>query len=330
VTPQAERVVAAEDGTGLHVEIDGAGRPGPVFVFVNGLNLTIHHWRSQRTGLAGAGRLVFYDHRGHGRSGRASWRTATIRQAARDLKAVLDATAREESVILVGHSMGATVISALAAEHPELFGDWIAGVALLEGLPGRWGDVTYGLGSRVSRPMVALSTLLAPLQPLSAVAFWLVHRVMVFLRPSLAPIPARVRAAGRARGRTTLWGVVMSASTLAFTALFTDSMVRDYSGALPVVGRAATLVVAGTADPYIPDQAKVRLTELIPGARLLLVQGGGHSSHRRQADLVNAELRRLATDAMRSASLRMPKGGTAGGAKGRPRSAGRGTSVSLG
>ncbi|MGW1297349.1 alpha/beta fold hydrolase [Streptomyces sp. NPDC002533] len=298
MTSQIERVVAAEDGTGLHVEVDGADRAGPVFVFVNGLNLTIHHWRSQRTGLAGAGRLVFYDHRGHGRSGRATWRTATLRQSALDLKAVLEATAPGEPVVLVAHSMGATAVTALASECPELFGDSVAGVALLEALPGRWGDVSYGLGIRLARPLVALATLLAPFQSVSAFMFWLVNRATVLVRPSLAPTAPQRRAAGRARGRNTVWGgVVMSASTLTFTALVTDSMVKDYSAALPTVGRAAALVVAGTGDPYIPDRAKTRLAELIPGARLLLVENGGHSSHRRQADLVNAELMELAARA---------------------------------
>lgn len=305
MTSQIERVVTAEDGTSLHVEIDGADRSGPVFVFVNGLNLTIHHWRSQRAGLAGAGRLVFYDHRGHGRSGRASWRTATLRQSAQDLKAVLEATAAGEPVVLVAHSMGATVVTALASEYPELFGDSVAGVALLEALPGRWGDVSYGLGARITRPLVALSTLLAPFQPLSAFVFWLVNKVTAFVRPSLAPTSARVRAPGQARGRTAVWGgVVMSASTLTFTALVTDAMVKDYSDALPSMGRAAVLVVAGTDDPYIPDQAKIRLSELIPGAKLLLVEDGGHSSHRREAELVNAELVKLAA---RAAPLRQPQ-----------------------
>jgi len=297
VTTPTELAVQS-GGTSLHVEIDEAEGQVPTFLFVNGLNLTIHHWRSQRAGLSSAGRLVFYDHRGHGRSGKTSWRRATIRQTALDLKAVIDAVATGGPLVLVGHSMGGTVIAALATEHPELFGGTVTGVALVESLPGRWGDVSYGLGMKVSRPLVVLSRLLGPVRLLSAACFWAVNSVAVRIRPQWAPTSPRVRAADRARGRTTLWGVIMSASTLTFTALSTDAMVCDHSQALPVVGRAAALVVAGTDDPYIPDETKTRLAELIPGAKLLVVADGGHSSHRRRADLVNAELISLAARAV--------------------------------
>ena len=60
-------------------------------VFVHGYALNQDCFHFQRLALRGTARLVFYDQRSHGRSGRGSPESATLQQLAADLDAVLDA-----------------------------------------------------------------------------------------------------------------------------------------------------------------------------------------------------------------------------------------------
>ena len=55
----------------------------------------------------------------------------TLRSMGRDLATVLDAVAPGKPAVLIGHSMGAMAILALAEQRPDLFGERIVGVALL-------------------------------------------------------------------------------------------------------------------------------------------------------------------------------------------------------
>ena len=103
--------VEASDGTRLHVEVDGPApraktQPPVTVLFCHGLGLTQDSWHFQRRDMSDLGRLVFWDQRGHGRSGRGAPEDATIDQLGDDLHAVLRATAPSGPVVLVGHSMG--------------------------------------------------------------------------------------------------------------------------------------------------------------------------------------------------------------------------------
>ena len=101
----------------------------PTVVFVHGFALNLDCWHFQRRRFRGKRRMVFYDQRSHGRSGRSDAgarhdRPARPRPAARSSTQL----APDEPVVLVGHSMGGMSIVALAEQHPELFGDRVVGV----------------------------------------------------------------------------------------------------------------------------------------------------------------------------------------------------------
>ena len=102
----------------------------PTLVFVHGYALNLDCWHFQREYFRGKRRMVFYDQRSHGRSGRSDNDHATIDQLGRRSRRVLDELAPDGPVVLVGHSMGGMSIMALAEQHPEMFGDRVAGVAL--------------------------------------------------------------------------------------------------------------------------------------------------------------------------------------------------------
>jgi pimeloyl-ACP methyl ester carboxylesterase len=133
--------VTTRDGLLLHAEVDevapytnGSGTHAPdeaTVVLVHGYALNLDCWHFQRQFFRGKRRIVLYDQRSHGRSGRSSKENASIDELGHDLAAVLDQVVPEGPVVLIGHSMGGMSIMAFAQHHPELFGDRVVGVGLV-------------------------------------------------------------------------------------------------------------------------------------------------------------------------------------------------------
>lgn len=94
-------------------------------IFCHGYGLSSAAWRYQREAmrhLPGVARLVYYDHRGHGRSQTGPLDRCTIDQLGVDLAEVIEAmTGPKDPVVLVGHSMGGMAIMALAGQRPQWF-----------------------------------------------------------------------------------------------------------------------------------------------------------------------------------------------------------------
>src|ERR1700680_3826361 len=100
--------VLADDGVCLHVEIDepadagglrqigrqiGAGQADPVtIIFCHGYTLNQDSWHFQRR-YPGGYRMVFWDQRDHGRSGRSAGGPASIDRLGADLDLVIKAVA---------------------------------------------------------------------------------------------------------------------------------------------------------------------------------------------------------------------------------------------
>ena len=90
----------------LHVEVDelpgGIDDPSPLTVVLShGYALTLDSWHYQRLALRGRYRLVFWDQRGHGRSGTGPEGSSTIDQVGEDLAAVIDEVAPTGPLVLL-------------------------------------------------------------------------------------------------------------------------------------------------------------------------------------------------------------------------------------
>src|SRR5664280_1044313 len=134
LTPDRTYSVAAEDGVVLHVEEVGPVNAPLTIIFAHGWTLRSGSWHFQRLGLAGPGfgtgepgspatRMVFYDHRSHGKSTRAPAAHSTMEYLASDLRHVIATATPDAPIVLVGHSMGGMAILTLAAQEPALFAD---------------------------------------------------------------------------------------------------------------------------------------------------------------------------------------------------------------
>ena len=87
--------MTATDGVQLYVEIDDARLDARwsdlTVIFIHGYALNLDSFHYQRLALRGNARLVFYDQRSHGRSGRGEADRSTLSQLADDLQRVIRA-----------------------------------------------------------------------------------------------------------------------------------------------------------------------------------------------------------------------------------------------
>ncbi|HTR68946.1 MAG TPA: alpha/beta hydrolase [Mycobacteriales bacterium] len=93
------------------------GTGDPALLFVHGYTADSHDWSWQLPAFAPTHRVIAVDLRGHGRSS-APDDGYTAAQFAADLLGLLDHLGVEH-VVAIGHSLGGSVVSALAVEHPE-------------------------------------------------------------------------------------------------------------------------------------------------------------------------------------------------------------------
>lgn len=149
-----QRMVLTEDGVELAVTEHGPEDAVATFVLLHGYVQSSALWNGQVRDLLAARpdlKVVTYDHRGHGGSGRVTRDRANLEQLGRDLERVVNDLAPTGPMLVGGHSMGGMTIMALAEQAPELFGDRIIGVALVSTSSGRLREVTYGLPAPVAQ-----------------------------------------------------------------------------------------------------------------------------------------------------------------------------------
>jgi pimeloyl-ACP methyl ester carboxylesterase len=279
-------LVQADDGTLLAVEEVGPRDAPLTVVFVHGYTLSMASWTFQRRALAEdlatadghrpVARLVFYDQRGHGASGRGPAEHSTIEQLARDLATVLQTRVPGGPVVLVGHSMGGMTIMGLAELRPELFGTRIVGAALISTSSGNLAELTFGMPELLTRVRAAVLP----------VAAWTMRH-----RPGVAERTRRV-AADLVSAAT--WSLSF-ASTDVDPALgrYVDAMIAgtpvdviaefypalaglDETGALEPLRGIPTLVLTGDRDRMIPQEHSDLLAKLLPDSEYVVVPDAGH------------------------------------------------------
>ena len=228
--------LATDDGVDLHVEELGAGPP---VIMLHGLlvgNMTTWYWTAAPE-IARHHRVILFDLRGHGMSGRAPTGYDVDRMT-RDLESVVVKLV-DEPAFLVGHSFGALVALTFALRRPEL----VRKLALVE----------------------------APLPPSSLV------ELNEFLKASpdrmLDSLPQLLRERMKAGGRqatrfANAIRFLAMESTLLDDLRSAEDVPDDELGLLrcpllAVYGRASSCRAAGR-----------RLARVVPGARLVQLPGG--------------------------------------------------------
>jgi pimeloyl-ACP methyl ester carboxylesterase len=286
--PQDLGDVESFDGT--RISVHAAGPPeAPVLLFVHGFSLDGTTWFEQWMDLSTEFRCVVMDQRGHGRSGPAAHGDLSLRSMARDIAAVLDLVSPENPAVLIGHSMGAMAILALAEQRAELFGRRVAGVVLVGAassdlLAGAMGSVTELLRPRLG-------------------SFSAAARRVDRLRKAVLASPADIRGAvvrltqfGPDASGAMVDHVVMlaqQASSEVWTQGLAALMETDLRVALPRVTVPA-LVVVGEHDRVTPPGSAVGLAGALPDGRLVVLEGAGHMAMLERPLELDREIRAFA------------------------------------
>jgi len=299
------RTVTTNDGLPLAVEEVGPRDAPLTVVFVHGYCLTMGSWHYQRTGLADMTnpriRMVFYDARSHGHSGRAPTETATIDQLGDDLFRVLQELVPTGRIALVGHSMGGMTVMALADRHPELFGSRVVGIVLLSTSTGRLDEVTLGLPAITARlrppvlpyalrVMRSRAALIERSRRIGSDLAWLLTRRYSFGSSDVSP--ALVEYVGQ----------MISSTPVEVVADFFPALhAHDKIAALGVLRNLEVLVVVGDKDLLTPVDHSRRMAEALSDAELLVLEGAGHLAMMERPALVNLRLRAFLHRAYRAA-----------------------------
>lgn len=232
------------DGTRVAWTETGSGEP---VLLIMGYGLTKEFWYRVVPALATRHRVITFDNRGVGDTVMADG-PFTIADMAADAVAVLDAAGVRRAHVY-GASMGGGIAQEMALGHPERVASLVlactAAKATVTDLPKRRLFI-FGLVPRV-----------------------LVNRLLGRSMYGHDADPRRVREDRRVLNAMRITRAGLAGQSRA-VALYTS---RDRVGTIT----APTLVLHGTADRAVPYAAGEELAALIPGAKLVTLEGAGHS-----------------------------------------------------
>jgi pimeloyl-ACP methyl ester carboxylesterase len=265
-------------------------------ILLHGLLGDRDSWRCQTRHLTSHHpdiRVIAYDLRGHGRSGRGCALNNTLGHLAGDLDAVIDTTTPTGHVVLVGHSMGAMTILQYLQHHQSRNTHRITGVGLIAAAAA---DITrHGLGRLLGSPLAGGACALA------------------------AHIPASVDAARTSAARATepIWrratkkaptlAALINAPQLPIVAGFLAS-ISDFDGtaAYRTLSRTPTLIMCGTMDRVTPPHHSAAIAAAVTAAEFIDVPDAGHMLMLDRPDVVNDRLDALLERARKKLAPRPP------------------------
>jgi proline iminopeptidase len=267
---------------GIEIAYDTAGDPGgPPLLLIMGLGMQLIDWPDDLVeGLVDQGFYVIrYDNRDSGLSSKfdhmgkpnltlcylkslLGWRLGasySLEDMAEDARALLAALGIARAHV-VGASMGGMIAQILAARHP----DRVLSLTSIMSTSGRShlpGPTRAARAVLLRRPRFR--------RGLEGMAEHLMHTLKTIGSPAY-PTPPRVlrERVMRSLKRNTCPGGDVRQLLAIVTAADRGELLRSI--------KVPTLVIHGAADPLVPPAAGIDTAELVPGARLELIEGMGH------------------------------------------------------
>lgn len=285
--------VTATDGTELYAEIDAPDEHAPddglTVIFCHGYALNLDSWHFQRQDLRGRARLVFYDHRSHGRSTRADFDTHHVDQLGEDLGVLIDTVAPTGPLMLVGHSMGGMTVMALAAQRPELFAERVYGVALIATSAGGLSSGMLGLPPGIG---LVLHRIAPPVAAAVARRKGLVERTG-WSSSDLGLLLTRLYSFGSTATEQASRFVagMVSATPIDVVAEFLPALQEhDKHAALSTFESVELLVIVGDSDRLTPKDQSDEIVRRVPGAEYVVIPDSGHMLTLEKHEEVDAPL----------------------------------------
>ncbi|MBW3560095.1 MAG: alpha/beta hydrolase [Proteobacteria bacterium] len=265
------RTIQGADGSQIRLEQFGRA-DGPAIVLTHGWGLDSTVWRYARKDLGERFKLLVWDLPGLGRSGQPGDGRYTLERFGDDLRAVADAAGGP--VVLVGHSIGGMTSQTLAGLRPEVLGDKVKGIVLVNTTHMRPSKTTFmsGLVDGLYPVASIFLRLQIPLAPLAWLVKWQSYL------SGQAHIATRIGGFGKHVTRGQLEHITRL-STKANPAVEAKGVFAmqgwDITPKLPGV-KVPVLVLAGDKDLITKHEAGETIARTIPGARLKTMPGCGH------------------------------------------------------
>ena len=281
----------SHDGGTIHVVSVGTGPP---IVLSHGVTLSVRTWVRQLETLPVEGfHVVAFDHRGHG-SSKLGDSGFSIDNLGDDIRTLVEGLDLRDAV-LVGHSMGGIAVQSFLLRHHEVAAERIKGVVLLSTL------ARVPLSGPRAAGLRALIDRLSEIVPDST---------RVWSSPNVGFLLARV---GFGRDPKPSHVELVRQMMLECAADTRRESPRsllgfDLTARLPEV-RIPTLVIGGSADVIAPPAESRRLAELIPGARLEMIRGGGHMLMLEHTELIDRLITDFAREVGAVAAVESPAAG---------------------
>lgn len=234
----------------MYYEEHGQGEP---LLLIMGLSGHSMHWLFQTQALAQRYRVIVFDNRGAGRT-EAPEGAYSTRQMADDAAALLDHLGIERARV-VGWSMGGMIAQELAINHP----DKVERLVLLASLShvDPWGQPWLDFGEQARAKELDPKGLAVWMMPWMYTPAFMTQRGMVeaaLNQMAMDPYPISAQGftgqAAACRGHDTL------------------ERLKEIT--------AATLVLVGKEDILTPSYYSQEMADRVPGARLQVLDRGGH------------------------------------------------------
>lgn len=222
---------------------------GPIAIFLHGIGSSRTGWRPQFAELAELRRLIAWDAPGYGNS--LPIDQPTFEAYVNRVAALIEEVSPSEPVDLVGMSFGGMIAQYVAATYPQ----FVRTLTLLCTSPKFGLDGTDPVTWRADR----LAGLEAAGSPAAAAPFILAS----LAGPNGAHV---VPEAAESMARIPMAGLLTALDTI---------VTHDSRAILPSI-RTPTMVLVGANDTETPPAYGQAIVDLVPGAKLQIVNGAGH------------------------------------------------------
>jgi magnesium chelatase accessory protein len=258
---EASRFVVAA-GIRWHVQIAGTG---PVLLLVHGTGAATHSWRGLLPLLARDFTVVAPDLPGHGFTGTPPAARLSLPGMAGALGELLRVLGKKPELV-VGHSAGAAILAHMCLDGtlaPRLLVSLNGAMLPLRGMPGH-----------VFSPIARF-----------VVRFPLTRRIFAWQAADRRVVERMLRSTGSTIDPAGVDQYVRIARTPAHAGAALTMManwdLRPLEHDLPGL-RTPLLLITGSNDRTIPPSDAVRVSALVPGAKLVSLPGLGHLAHEEQ------------------------------------------------
>lgn len=253
---------------------------GLPILLLDGLGCEGYVWKRLVPWLSHRHPVVHWNYRGHGQSPTPTdLDEITLERVLADLFEVMDLAALDHAVLL-GHSMGVQVALEACARRP----DRVSGLGLLFGSYEHPIESWHGPAARSGRPTLSNVVMRRVFDPLTLATSRYGHLVSPVWRLILgSPLAYEFATRLEVDGRRLSWvdfgpylKELARIDPRVFTKMARDLADHSAAEALRHI-RVPTLVVGGTHDTFTPLWRSVEMARQIPGAELLVVEGGTHT-----------------------------------------------------